>query len=62
MQLLRYSGLLLRCCYAVAKVLRVVARQLLGYRALVMSLLGYSGMVARLVWMVARVRNKIRLF
>ncbi len=32
MQLLGYSGLLLRCCYAVAKVLRVVARKLLGYR------------------------------
>ncbi len=30
MQLLGYSGLLLRCCYAVAKVLSVVARQLSG--------------------------------
>ncbi len=31
MLLLGYSERLLRCCYAVARVLRVVARVLLGY-------------------------------
>ncbi len=56
MRLLGYSGWLLGCCYAVARVFWVVARVLLC------GLLGYSGgllgccyAVARVFWVVARV-------
>ncbi len=52
MWLLWYQGWLLGCCYAVARVLRVVARVLLWYQG---WLLGCSYAVARVLRVVARV-------
>ncbi len=59
MRLLWYPGWLLRCCYAVARVLGVVARVpgvvakvLLGYSG---WLLGYPGWLLRCCYGVARV-------
>ncbi len=52
MQLLGYLGWLLRCCYAVAKVPRVVARWLLWKPG---WLLGCCYAVARVLGVVVRV-------